>query len=433
MKVDVSGINLDNIPMTEEEVKAYIKENADTVQEARKLWMDIETSVISILEDQIPSHPSRVVEKSLDQGYDINTKSIDGLEKDDVEFTHEFMMFHDNKSIDNYQPLVEGEKEYDNERVIFAPAMVSDVPDREDDLATADAIEKSAHTFMRKGKVDDVDLNHETTRGADDSDTHRANVVESWILRKDQEFETPSGDTVEYKKGDWFVGLELVDDKTWEAYKSGDITGLSVMARYYPVKVEKESEDGEDTLILSEYQNKSMSKSQESEEAEQDTKTDDVNLEDVSIDEFAEKQDLTVNDIVGLLADAMGVQTSEVVDALDPLMDGGSDEEETEEESQDDEKEVSEESAAETDEKLQDMISNLSDRMDTIESKLDDVSDAEQEEKESDEGEEEVSEDDEKNSEEGEETTEVDEKGSEMGHGDDGYEKDELFEGIMDY
>jgi hypothetical protein len=77
---------------------------------------------------------------------------------------------------------------------------------------TAEEIEKMAYGFLENMRNANIDRNH------DDKPNYGV-VVESFIARK--------GDP-DFPPGAWVLGTHVTDDETWEAIKSGEITGYSI-------------------------------------------------------------------------------------------------------------------------------------------------------------------------------------------------------------
>lgn len=83
------------------------------------------------------------------------------------------------------------------------------------DFFTPEELEKAAWRFLQEGPS--VGLFH-----ADDTDG-AGTVVESYIYRGP---DWDVGDGVIVKAGDWLVGA-ILDDRAWQLYKAGHITGWS--------------------------------------------------------------------------------------------------------------------------------------------------------------------------------------------------------------
>jgi Putative phage serine protease XkdF len=91
------------------------------------------------------------------------------------------------------------------------------------DFAKADVLENAAWSYLRKGAKVGL-LHHKGTEG-------RGQVVESYIYRgPDWEIDTPSGEKVMIKAGDWLMGI-IWDSLAWRAIKTGKLTGLSPQAK----------------------------------------------------------------------------------------------------------------------------------------------------------------------------------------------------------
>lgn len=107
------------------------------------------------------------------------------------------------KKADQYKQIVYGE--------VYAPG----VPDSDGEYMTEETIEKMAHAFMRKSRLQQIDTNHNNTL------VPGAMVVESFIARK--------GDP-DFIPGSWVAGVHIPDQATWGQVLSGEINGFSVEA-----------------------------------------------------------------------------------------------------------------------------------------------------------------------------------------------------------
>jgi hypothetical protein len=225
--VDLSldKIDFSELRVSREDIENWVDNNKSILkeQDIRQLWLDLEVNVLSTVEN--PAHPSEVVAMKSEDG-DSYTREVPALKSED-------------------------------EQIIKAPAMVADRPDREGDLVPSPVVESSAHDFLKNKRIDEVDSDHETPIGSEQSLTERGSVVESWILAEDKSYETVDGESIDYQKGDWMVKIEITDDETWDRFKSGELTGLSIMGR--PEFVELSN-----TVIQEEDNNKDMTEEKES-------------------------------------------------------------------------------------------------------------------------------------------------------------------------
>jgi len=217
--ISLEDIDFDSLSVSESEIKNWIDEHADVVDDARELWLDLDVNVLSAVEN--PAHPSEVV----------------AIKEDGAKVTE--------------VPALKS----DEEQIIKAPAMVADRPDREGDVTPAPVVKEAAHRFLKEKRNDQIDSDHETPIGSEESLTNRGTVVESYLLEEDKEFDTVNGEKIEYKEGDWMVNIEVTDDETWERFKNGELTGLSIMGRPKAVQLSND-------LIQSEDNNQDMSDDQ---------------------------------------------------------------------------------------------------------------------------------------------------------------------------
>ena len=103
----------------------------------------------------------------------------------------------------------------DDERLVYGEVYSPMRPDSDGDIMDAETIKKMAHDFMRKQKLDQIDVQH------DNNLNPGASVVESFIARKDDPI---------FIEGSWVVGVHIPDDETWNKVKKGEINGFSIEA-----------------------------------------------------------------------------------------------------------------------------------------------------------------------------------------------------------
>lgn len=101
-------------------------------------------------------------------------------------------------------------------RIVYGPVLVPDEPDSDGDVVSAERIETVAHKFVEN--YSNIDLQH--------SLKNVGHLVESAVLPVDW----PVSEDVMVPKGSWIMGVRVTDDDTWEAAKSGELSGFSIMA-----------------------------------------------------------------------------------------------------------------------------------------------------------------------------------------------------------
>ncbi len=89
--------------------------------------------------------------------------------------------------------------------------------DKQGDIIPSSEIERAAHDFIINSRQ--IDSDHDCIPG-------KGIVVESWILKSDQEFELCDGSMKEYPKGTWILGVKF-NEKTWQRIKAGELNGFS--------------------------------------------------------------------------------------------------------------------------------------------------------------------------------------------------------------
>lgn len=99
-----------------------------------------------------------------------------------------------------------------DKQVAYGEVYVPYVPDSQGDYMTPEEIERVAHNFLRNGKLDSIDTEHNLKKNG-------ARVIESFIARE--------GDS-DFAAGSWVLGVHIPDTETWKMVKSGDISGFSM-------------------------------------------------------------------------------------------------------------------------------------------------------------------------------------------------------------
>ena len=115
----------------------------------------------------------------------------------------------------------------DEQRLVYGIVYSPDEVDSQGDTATAKVIKSAAHTFMKALRATNIDRQHDFVAG-------QGYVAESWITRKNDDL-FPS-DPI----GSWAVAIHVDNEDTWDAVKSGSISGLSLAGVALGEVVEKE-------------------------------------------------------------------------------------------------------------------------------------------------------------------------------------------------
>lgn len=111
------------------------------------------------------------------------------------------------------------EENEDGERQIaYAAVLIPNDVDKQGDVIPPYVVERAAHEYMAEYRK--MDSDHDLDDGA-------GVPVESWILKEEQEFDTPDGDAVTYPEGTWVIGKRFVDEE-WKRVKDGELTGFSI-------------------------------------------------------------------------------------------------------------------------------------------------------------------------------------------------------------
>lgn len=118
-------------------------------------------------------------------------------------------------------------KDEDDKRIAYAAAMIPRELDKEGDVVPTPTVENAAHKFLTEDGG--VDTDHSLIEGDGD-------VVESWVLKQERDFNLPDGGSETYPAGTWMVGIRWAKD-AWDRIQSGDLQGLSIygMAESVPL------------------------------------------------------------------------------------------------------------------------------------------------------------------------------------------------------
>ncbi|QIN95166.1 serine protease [Stenotrophomonas phage vB_SmaS_DLP_3] len=107
-------------------------------------------------------------------------------------------------------------------QMVWAEVYAPNRPDVDGEFMTADEIEKMAYSFIRKGKLDQIDVNH-------DNKVVSAHIIESFIARK--------GDP-DFIEGAWVVAVHIEDEEAWQMILDGELNGFSMEAMVSKEEVE---------------------------------------------------------------------------------------------------------------------------------------------------------------------------------------------------
>lgn len=250
--------------------------------------------------------------------------------------------------------LVLKQDQSEEKRISYAPAMIPREIDKEGDLVPTPVVEQAAHDYLKSDGG--IDTDHNLIEG-------KGEVVESWIEPDDRTWDLPDGGTEKYPSGTWMLGIEW-QAEPWERIKSGELTGLSIygsaeqvtlkgvdecdcpnveaksgdsykdrdtdsqnngtMANETNSDTEEETKDGPSIESVAE----SINEMEDTLQTVADELKSETGGEESKEEEDTEKQD--AEEAVAVLADEYGVETGEVLDALESLANGEEEEEEAE-------------------------------------------------------------------------------------------------------
>lgn len=113
------------------------------------------------------------------------------------------------------------------------------IPDKQDEIYSAEAIRKTAHYWAENGGV--VGLMHRF-----DISSH-VSVLETYLAPVDFTFEH-DGSSYEVRKGTWLLCLRINNDEMWETIKKGELGAFSVGGTAIKRQEEIPAESKEDRL-----------------------------------------------------------------------------------------------------------------------------------------------------------------------------------------
>lgn len=108
------------------------------------------------------------------------------------------------------QPVIKSTEK----QIVFAEVYCPFEIDTDGEAATPEDVERAAHNFLSSGKVDKIDLLH-------NSQETGSKVVESYIAKAND----PDG----FAEGAWVMGVQVFDSALWADIKTGEINGFSLM------------------------------------------------------------------------------------------------------------------------------------------------------------------------------------------------------------
>lgn len=106
-----------------------------------------------------------------------------------------------------------------DEQIVSGVVYEPDVEDAQEDEATVEEIKKAAYEFMER--VQRFKAFHEGKE-------IEVKVLESYLAPVDFQVKCPDGRIERIKKGSWILTTRVLDKKTWQGVKVGDITGYSM-------------------------------------------------------------------------------------------------------------------------------------------------------------------------------------------------------------
>jgi Putative phage serine protease XkdF len=114
--------------------------------------------------------------------------------------------------------------------LVYFPIYSPWVVDVQDEAITDAELMVSAHDWMLRGRMANVDVEHA-------GEVVNCRVVESWIVRGTEKGADGSGWSGDYPYvGTWAAGMRVYDDAIWEKIERGEINGVSLLSEYPPIR-----------------------------------------------------------------------------------------------------------------------------------------------------------------------------------------------------
>ncbi len=202
----------------------YDEETARRVCGALQAEQKSEHGDVDALRDAITRGRGLIADVGVDLVSGVDVPAIDSawVMRKSTDDTHDYR-------VDSQLVLSKRDDNAEADRVAYAAAMIPRELDKEGDVVATPTVEKAAHDFLTSDGG--VDTDHSLIDGEGD-------VVESWVLKADREFDLPGGETREYGAGTWMVGIKWGKD-AWERIEAGELTGLSIYGMAEQVELGK--------------------------------------------------------------------------------------------------------------------------------------------------------------------------------------------------
>ena len=108
----------------------------------------------------------------------------------------------------------------EDQRIVSGPVLVPDTIDLQNDMISAEEIQKAAHGFMKD--FQQINILHSSNY---DDFTEDIVPVESVVLKNDIDF---YGNGEILKKGTWILDVYVGNDEVWSLIKEGKIRAYSI-------------------------------------------------------------------------------------------------------------------------------------------------------------------------------------------------------------
>ena len=135
----------------------------------------------------------------------------------------------DSPEIPTYSTQIKILKTDPAKRMVYGIVYSPEETDSQGDIASAEEIEKASQVFMKNGRTNQVDKQH-------DGNPDEGFIAENWITREGDALFKDSA-----PEGSWAVGIKVEDNDTWSEVEKGEITGLSLAGSAQTKDLENET------------------------------------------------------------------------------------------------------------------------------------------------------------------------------------------------
>jgi len=100
------------------------------------------------------------------------------------------------------------------QHIVFGVVLQPDIPDLQEDIISAEEIEKTAHKYLMESRI--CGFRHQEKMDAA--------IVESYVTKNDEYYQ----DQECVRKGSWMVAMKIFDEEKWKGVMSGEYNSFSI-------------------------------------------------------------------------------------------------------------------------------------------------------------------------------------------------------------